>query len=105
MIGDLMIGCLRVCSGSAVLGERGASAPCLLGSGQGADAPRSPFGTDSQSKKVKSIVNEMRESQALSMPGPPGVAFSDGPPPGRGPGFDSPEFLARFDKMREAQEK
>src|SRR5262249_23314999 len=29
-------------------GERGASAPCLPESGQGADAPRSPFGTDTQ---------------------------------------------------------
>ena len=34
---------LRVCSGRPVRGERGASAPCLLGTRQGADAPRSRF--------------------------------------------------------------
>src|SRR5262249_15683076 len=39
---------MRVGSGSPVLGDRGVSAPCLLGSGQGVDAPRLPFGTDSE---------------------------------------------------------
>jgi Spy/CpxP family protein refolding chaperone len=91
--------------------------------------------TSSQNKKVKAIVDEMRQSQAQSMPGPPGGGggppgggggFPGGPPPGGGgnrgggggggiggggpppggpPNFDSEEFRAQFAKMREAQDK
>ena len=68
--------------------------------------------TSPQSRKVKTILSEMRQAQFRGMPtppgggGPPGAgAFPGGGPPGGRPDFNSEEFRAQLVKVMDEQKK